>query len=308
MRVNDVLWDEAASVFGSGPRERVYTTGLDDSGAAILQFGDGINGARLPSGQDNLDATYRKGIGLEGLVRADSLTTLLSQPLGVSKVTNPLPADGADDPEPRDGARENAPITVLTLDRAVSLRDYEDYARGFSGIAKALATWSWDGHTRRVFLTVAGPNGAVILPAGSVYKRLLKALKGSGDPFVEVVVKTYRPAAFRLKLKVQVDPSLIEEKVLAAVDAALREAFGFRARAFGQPVVLSQVIATVHSVTGVVAVDVDHLYRTTPPNATLIAHPVLPSAPPDLDADGNAIGAELLTLEDGPIEGLEVIR
>ena len=53
-------------------------------------------------------------------------------------------------------ARRNAPLTVLTLDRIVSLRDYEDFARAFGGIAKALATWTWDGQRQGIFVTVAG--------------------------------------------------------------------------------------------------------------------------------------------------------
>ena len=79
-------------------------------------------------------------------------------------LTNQLIARGnvAADPESRDDARHNAPLTVLALDRIVSLQDYEDFAGAFSGIGKALATWTWDGERRAVFVTVAGPG-----PAGS---------------------------------------------------------------------------------------------------------------------------------------------
>ena len=38
------------------------------------------------------------------------------------------------EPEPRERASENAPITVLVLDRVVSLQDYEDFARGYATI------------------------------------------------------------------------------------------------------------------------------------------------------------------------------
>ena len=59
-------------------------------------------------------------------------------------------------PKSRDDARRNAPLTVLTLDRAVSLQDYEDFSRTFAGIAKAQAVWVWNGRKRAVFITVAG--------------------------------------------------------------------------------------------------------------------------------------------------------
>src|SRR5262249_54795912 len=150
--VNDVLWQEVPFFNGHGPTERIYVTRRDDESVTTLQFGDGITGARLPTGQDNVRAEYRRGIGLGGLMQPGQLSQLMSRPLGLSGVVNPEAAQGAADPETRDEARTNAPLTVLTLERAVSLQDYEDFARTFAGIAKAQAVFVWDGRTRRVFL------------------------------------------------------------------------------------------------------------------------------------------------------------
>ena len=80
--------------------------------------------------------------------------------------STPSPPTGGDDPESLDRARLNAPLTVLTLDRIVSLRDYEDFARAFAGIAKALATWTWDGERQGVFVTVAGVDGTPLAENG----------------------------------------------------------------------------------------------------------------------------------------------
>src|SRR5581483_11154218 len=86
--------------------------------------GEGVAGARPPSGQSNIRARYRKGIGIDGLVKAGQLSMLLSRPLGVKGVTNPEASTGAQDPEQLDDARANAPLKVLTLERVVSLSDY----------------------------------------------------------------------------------------------------------------------------------------------------------------------------------------
>jgi len=86
---------------------------------------------RPATGQENVRASYRKGIGLGGLVKAEQLKLLMSRPLGLKDVTNPIEATGAADPESADEARRNAPLTVLTLDRIVSLRDYEDFCGPF---------------------------------------------------------------------------------------------------------------------------------------------------------------------------------
>jgi len=299
VRVNDLLWQEAPTFYGRGPTERVYVTRRGDDGKTTVAFGDGVHGARVPSGVENVRSAYRKGVGVEGNVDAGQLTTLLTKPLGLKSATNPGPAVGGDDPEPRDGARTNAPLTVLTLDRVVSLTDYQDFARAYAGIAKALATWSWDGERRGVFVTVAGPDGAAV--ADDVIDLLLRAIRRVGDPFVPLRVASYRPAYFKTTFKTKVDPVYERDAVDAAVVLALRAAFAFDARAFGQGVAFSDVVAAIQNVAGVVAVDVDTLVRVDGVGGSGLLAP-LPSALPLATSLAGSLSAELLTLDAGPIE------
>src|SRR5690606_18172873 len=101
------------------------------------QFGDGVHGARLPNGRENVLARYRKGVGSGGNVAAGQLSQLLTRPLGLVGVTNPVPASGGVDPDGIEESRTQIPRGVRTLGRAVSLRDYEDFALAFPGIARA---------------------------------------------------------------------------------------------------------------------------------------------------------------------------
>ena len=206
VRVNDLLWHKAPTLFKRTARERIYTTELADDGTVTVRFGDGIRGARLPSGSQNVKATYRRGIGLEGLVRAGQLSTLLTRPPGLKSAINPLPAEGADEPESFANAQENAPLTVMTLDRVVSLDDYENFSRAYGGIAKALATWTWDGRARGVFITVAGPLGAAV--STSLVEDLITAIHGAGDPFVPVRIESYQAALFKVGGQDQDRPAL----------------------------------------------------------------------------------------------------
>ena len=299
VRVNDLLWHEAPSLFGHAPNDHVFITRIEDDGTTSIEFGDGKSGARLPTGRQNVRAKYRKGIGVEGLVEAGQLSMLLTRPLGVKGVTNPLDAEGAADRESLGDARSNAPLTMLTLDRAVSLRDYEDFSRAFAGIAKALATWSWEGVNRSVFVTVAGPDGAEIRSDSDTYVNLLAALAAAGDPFVSLRVRSYRRALFRVQGSVKLDPNYLPDNVMSAIDATLHDAFSFEARAFGQPVMLSEVIAVIQAVPGVVAVDVDVFYRTDDPGQPL--GPRLNAAFPLAGATGDLQAAELLTLDPTPV-------
>jgi Baseplate J-like protein len=293
--VNDVLWQEAPFFYGRGPTERIYILRQDDDGRTTVRFGDGVNGARLPTGQNNVRAEYRKGSGVAGLVQAGQLSQLVSRPLGLKEAVNPEAAEGAEDVETRDAARENAPLTVLTLDRAVSLQDYEDFARTFAGIAKAQAVWVWDGRKRTVFITVAGPDGAAIDENGAVAAQLKAALREYGDPYVPFTVKSYRQAQFQIHGTITIDADHVIETVMAAVTADLSTRYAFDARAFGQPVALSQTIAIMQAIPGVVAVDIDKFYRNDQPTPDWRAR--LDADRPAMGADGAVVAAELLLLD-----------
>ncbi|MBA5872982.1 MAG: putative baseplate assembly protein [Nitrospira sp. CR1.2] len=304
--VNEVLWEEVPFFYEHGPTERIYTTRRDDEGRTTIRFGDGITGARLPTGQNNVRAEYRKGTGLGGLVRAGQLNLLMSRPLGLKGVVNPEAAQGAEDPESRDDARTNAPLTVLTLERAVSLQDYEDFARTFSGVAKAQAVWVWDGRKRSLFLTVAGPDGEILTEDGSVITKLKESLRTYGDPFVAFTVKPYRQAWFEIDGTVTIDSDYVSDVVMDAVSVDLEQRYCFEARAFGQPVALSEVIAAIQAVPGVVAVDLDRFARTD--QSLPAIQPRLIADRPAMGADGIVPAAELLLLDPASFTQLKAIQ
>jgi hypothetical protein len=275
VRVDNVKWNEVPTLFGRGPRERVYVTRIDDAGKVSVVFGDGRTGARLPQGIENITATYRKGIGLPGMVKANQLSLLMTRPLGLKSVTNPTAPTGAQDPQVTADAKKNAPTTVLTLDRVVSLSDYEDFARNFSGIAKALATWTWNVHSRGVFLTVAGPGGSPVPEDSQLHDNLLNAIQNLGNPSVPVLIESFSKRSFKITAQVKVDSAYKSDLVLAAVAAALESGFSFDARDFGQPVALSEVFEVIQSVPGVVAVDITRLLLTPLPFPIALPAPVI---------------------------------
>lgn len=306
VRVDAVEWSERATLYDAVRGERVYTVRSDEQGKTWVQFGDGERGARLPSGQTNVRARYRKGLGVAGNLPEERLTQPMSRPLGLKSVSNPLAAEGGTDPESADEARTSIPLGTRTLSRAVSLLDYEDFARAFSGIAKAQAQVLSLLGGRTVAITVAGPQGTVLSSTHPARQNLLAALKASGDPHVPVVLLGHQASPFHIGLKIKRDPAYERDALLAAVEAALRAHFGFDRRALGQPVLQSEVIAVAHAVPGVVAVDLDLLYGGTSPfvqtlpsrQLRLLANRMRVSA-------GQALPAELLTLHPGPLARLE---
>jgi hypothetical protein len=269
IRVNDILWKEVPTLYGTGPNDHIYITRRDEQAKTTLIFGDGKTGTRLSTGQENVRATYRRGIGTEALLDAHQLSMLLSRPLGVKAVTNPFAPTGAQDPEVIQEAKENAALTIYTLGRIVSLQDYEDFARAFAGISKSFATWTWNGRQQEIFITVAGYNGAEVLPDSDLYKNLNTAIRQMSIPDVAVNLSSFSKQYFRLEGFIIVNPDYIAEQVLASVKTALNAAFSFESRHFGQHVSLSEVATVIQNVAGIIAVDLDKLYRADATDMTL---------------------------------------
>ena len=141
----------------------------------------------------------------------------------------------------------------------------------------------------------------VAFQGGDRLDDLTTALRTHGDPRVEVEVLAGTTQTFKLGLKVAVDPAFETPAVLSAVESALRSAYAFDAREFTDPVFRSGIVATVHSVTGVLAVDVDRLYTGATP---ALADRLLAQRPA-VGPGGSAIPAGLLVIDDAPFDSLE---
>jgi hypothetical protein len=302
VRVNGVAWDEEATLFAAGPTDRKYSVRLDEQGRRTVRFGEGVKGSRLPTGTQNVVAEYRHGLGLAGNVAAQSLAQLLDRPLGAKGVSNPSPADGGVDPEDEDAARTTMPLSVKTLGRAVSLLDYSDFARAFTGVSKAHAAVLPLNGIRTIVVTVSFTPGTTTTLAARA-SDLEKTLKSFGDPQVAVMVLPHHQTTFRLALRIGVDEAYDEDIVIDSVEEAILDAFAFDRRALLQPVYRSEVVAIAHRVPGVIAVDVDSLYTG---GVSALADRILPQQP-TVTAGGAALPAGLLLIDSEPFDLLEAM-
>lgn len=267
--VNGATWDEVPTLFGAGRSDRVFTTRAAADGTTTVQFGDGATGARPPTGRQNLEAWYRRGVGVVGRVDPKRLTTLLDRPTGVKSVTNPVPGEGGADPETLDRARQTAPGTVRTFGRAISLRDFEDSTLTNGEVSKARADWVWTGQRRVVHVTVAGVDGAVF--STETLKRLGSTLDAQRDVNRPLVMSSYTRVPITFAGTVRVNGRYVASEVLEQARAALIDSMAFANRDFGAPVHLSDLYATLQSVEGVESVDIDSLdLKNTDPAYRLV--------------------------------------
>jgi predicted phage baseplate assembly protein len=251
--VNSEQWAEVASFYGAGPDDKIFITMLDPDGSTRIRFGDGATGRRLPTGSNNVMAMWRKGAGSDGNVDAGAVTILTKPVTGLRSVINPMAATGGAEGESNDALRVNAPSSVLTLDRAVSLRDYESLSLTYPGVAKASAWWAEFGDERGVALTVAAAGSKALADlAGS----LRNFLDDHRDPNVPLSIADYTKVPFTLRLKVFVNAARLQSSVQTAVAAAIAPDLGsgylsFARLGFGQSIFSSAILAAVQDVSGV---------------------------------------------------------
>ena len=221
--VNGQAWTEVRSFYGQAPTATVYVVSLDTTGAATVTFGDGVNGARLPTGSGNITATYRYGSGAAA-PPAGRLTTVLKPQPNLASIANPIAVSGGADPQTPAGVRSDAPASVFTFGRAISALDYQVVAEQAPGVSQAQSLWGFDSLSQRTTVTiyVAGlaPTGA----SGTAAQLAAQsALAGSDDPNRPVTVLVATPIPLAVAGTVVVADDAVVADVLAAALAALSD-------------------------------------------------------------------------------------
>jgi|GEM_PF-4717304 len=257
-----ILWHEVPSLLGRDARERCFVVRTDEAGKTSVLFGDGHDGARLPTGAENVIAAYRTGLGPEGNVDAESILLMQKRPLGVRSVINPLPASGGTAAETMADARRHAPRTVRTLDRIVSLDDYGDFAATFAGVAKAQARSLWNGRRHLLHLSIAPADGSVLDRSSDILADLSDAIGRYRAPSSgPVLIDSYLPVWFNIEASIWIEPGWVAVDVIDNVTGALDAAFAFERRSFDQDVSDAEVTNIIQRSPGVLAVRLDALYR-----------------------------------------------
>jgi hypothetical protein len=251
LTVNNLPWTEVPSFYGQAPDATVFVTREDNQGNTHVMFGDGVNGARLPTGMNNVIATYRIGAGA-AVPPAGKLTVIAKSYPGLRSVLNPVAVSGGADPQPANQIQRYAPRSVLTFGRAVSVFDYQAIAAQVAGVTRASAVWGWNDARQRALVTiyVGDDSGA--------YTAAQTALASVGDPNrpVQVVLATQIPVALVMTVLVTpgMDTTIIGAAVVVALSDTAAGLFGSWNMGIGQTVFDSQVEAAVLAVQGAVAI------------------------------------------------------
>ena len=264
--VQGQLWEEVPRLYGEGPGRRVYEVQRDHTGRATVIFGDGVHGARLPSGRANVVANYRTGTS-DREILPGSVRLMASRPLGLAGIGNPIvgtPGAPAEDPG---SVRERAPRSVLTLGRIVSLRDYEDFAWSFPGVVRATAHTLALAGRQIVHITVATRGGDYRpAPGSGLLRELLAAIEEIRCDPEPVHIAPFRRVGLEIAASVRIAPGYLWEEVEPSLRAGLIDRFSFARSRFGASLSASEAVRVLQSNLGVVAVDLDIFRRVGAPD------------------------------------------
>ena len=291
-------WTPRRTLLASDSDDRYFVGETDDGGALHLRFGDGTYG-EPPEPGATLIASYRTGNGTTGNVPAEAITALVSCATllsDITKVRNPLPAQGGTDPEPAADAQLYAPAKIgEPLRRAITADDYAAVAAADPGLQRAAAQLRWTGSWYEAHVAL-DPAGTETLTASGVrtVTRDLRRVRRLGHD-LRVGPAEYVPLYIVMQICV------LPDYQRAHVEAALLDQFGTGTTASGQPGVfspdnltfgttisVSRLVAAAAGVTGVQSATVTLLQRYGQGDDGELAAGVLTTGPmqiPQLDND-----------------------
>jgi hypothetical protein len=248
--VDGVQWQEVQSFYDQPSSAHVFVTSEDDQNVTHVQFGDGVDGARLPSGVNNVVASYRYGGGALSPA-AGALSVILQPWPGLKTILNPVAAGGGADPDPPQQIQRYAPQSVTTFGRAISATDYTTIAAQAPGVARARSYFAWNAAQQRQMITIyVGDNQNAVTNANT-------ALTDASDPNrpLQVLLATAIPIS--LSLTLLVNPLYQPGAVTAGVTAALTDPgvglLGANVVQIGASVWRSQIEKACLSIPGAVA-------------------------------------------------------
>jgi hypothetical protein len=318
--VNQRLWQLVPTFFGRSYDEEIYIVREDAAGDTWVQFGDGKTGTRLPSGVKNVTAKYRTGTGAYGPLKPEKKVQGGARVDNLDKIQMPGLASGGSTPEDGDNAREAAPGKFQSLDRLVSLEDFESEALAISGVTRATSSWEIEANIATVFITVLMETGRE--EEKSAVEDVIEGYNLCRGPNrFPVKVREGRLQYVSVDVTYAIDPTYREDVVTPAIQRALGATnlppiidtqtstgasqssdtgglFSLRQRRFGEHEYAKTIAGTVQNVPGVVWVNVNSFVSLgeafSPPNdpdgepfdPALLALPATNTANAKISCDG----------------------
>ena len=279
--ISGVGYQQVQYIIDAGGYDPVYQVFTDANGVTSIEFGDNVSGRVPPSGVP-IYATYRIGGGAVGNVAQNTIKYVIkvpgssSIPAGLTVSNQTGAATGGADPESTDSIRVNAPLSIRSVNRAVSVLDYASLAVQVNGVSKAIATANVYSSVT-LYVCPAGDPGVAtdnITPTSTFNTITNNVLAYLQDKTPGNTSITFQPPTYvgvYLIVNITVDSKFSQSSVLSNVTAAINTLLSIDNVAFGYPVTVPNVHNAIGAIDGVanqniikmVRADKDQSYTVT---------------------------------------------
>jgi hypothetical protein len=286
--VGSINYTEVQYLIDYNSYDPVFSTYTNAAGTTFIVFGDNISG-RVPPNNSQIYATYRVGGGAEGNVATNTIKYIITNAASGLSVLNKYvsasndgSASGGADPESTDSIRINAPLSVRSLNRAVSLSDYSALVVQVSGVAKAIAIADVYSSVT-VFFAPYGDKGVQVdgVTPSTVFNTLKTTVQEYlVDKIPANTTVTFQPPSYvpiLIDAAITCLPQYKQTLVEADVNSIISELLAFDNVAFADRITLQDVLGAIASVPGVAYSQIIKLVREDADNTHAITNKALTS-------------------------------
>jgi hypothetical protein len=321
LTVNGISYTQVPYLIDYQNYDPVFSTYTNAQGVTYVVFGDNVSG-RIPPVNAQITATYRIGGGAVGNVGVNTIKFILTNGVSGLSVLNQFisvsdtgVASGGGDFESTDAIRVNAPLSLRTLERAVSLSDYANLCiKG--GAAKAVAIA--DVYTSvTVYFAPFGDKGVNLdgTTPSNVFNNTVTSLRAYLNNKIPAnTTITFQPPSYVsafIDADITVLPQYKQSLVLSEVTAKLDTLFQFDNVIFADRVTVNDVTSAINSVPGVAFVEPTKIVRSDADITRVVDQKTLASGVATLRttvAHGLAIGDTVkITGVDNDFNGVFVV-
>jgi hypothetical protein len=252
-------WTFVETLVGQPPNALVYTNFVDANQNFYIIFGDNVNGYIPPLGSP-ITCTYFVNQGALGNVGANTINVYLNPPagsgrvVGIVGVTNPVAASGGAAQQTIQSIQTQAPASLTTLNRAITVADLNILAKNLSGFVWASAVEV----TYQLVNLYMAPNGGG--PLNSLQTTAVQNAMASAvmaNTTVNVLSPTYVPVD--IQANVVALPQFSNLAVQQSVISNLTNYLALPNTGFGFRVSLGEVYQVILQTLGV-----DYAFVTSP--------------------------------------------
>ena len=270
LQINGATWTAQESFLDTESDSLVYTYRLNDDDTITLTFGNDLNGA-IPTANADLILSYRSGIGQKyNAIGIGGISQIKTNVVGLATAFNVAQPSGGSDSESNESAKKNGPLSLKSLDRAITLQDFETLAikTPNAGIKSARAIAGEGAYDVEVYLACEGLNPK---PSGKWYRDFNTGTGIIGmvgrylfdrKPIpTRLLIAPCETVEIKLNVNVLAQSNYLNVEVKNTLLTNIKTMLSSLTDDFGKPLALSKVIQLIENSRGVDTCDIIRLHR-----------------------------------------------